>query len=169
MWTKAGQRELPEGVPLLMAGRAPLTPSRFRDRLPSDWIRLVSAHEEFLAHALPVPSQPLRQILHRQTVDPRAALVLPHSPARGQHVRAFDHPFYQAARPRASSFLGSRRGFHAPSYPRGFTPALERKLQLPGHLWPCPFDLEDSRLFSRSALHHLAVATMASADFSLRR
>jgi len=75
-----------------------LAPSRLRDRLPSDQGRLVGAREEFPTDSFPVLPRPLRQLFHRHAVDPGTALVFPHSLVRGQHVRATDHPFHEAAR-----------------------------------------------------------------------
>ena len=41
-----------------------------------------------------------------------------------------------------SAPLFRRRGFHTPSFARGFTPAHERELQLPGLLWHGPFEAQ---------------------------
>ena len=73
--------------------------------------------------------------------------------------------------PWVSAPLRRRRGFHAPSFARGFTPAHERELQLPGLLWHGPFEAQ-----ARFTLLHVRpfaaaspAATTASADSSLRR
>src|SRR6185369_14065174 len=59
-----------------------------------------------------------------------------------------------------------RRRFLAPLYPRGFTPTLQRQLQLPGHLRLVAFEIHGrfALLFVRSFATR--VATTTSADFS---
>jgi len=108
----------------------------FRDRMPSHRRRLVRAREQLLAERGPVRLQVLRQLIHRHPIDAGAALVLPHPFQRGLQVRAFARALHQVARSRALVSVRRRRRFRAPIRLRGFTPLVDRELELPRHLRP---------------------------------
>jgi hypothetical protein len=82
----------------------------------------------------------VRKLIHRHTVDAGTALVLSYPPQCGLKVWAADHLLHQVARSRTLVPMDRRRLFLAPLYLRGFTPALKRQLQLPGHLRPFAFE-----------------------------
>jgi len=81
-------------------GDAPLAlaPSRLRDELLFDRLWLARAREELPSDPRPVLLEPVRQLIHRHRVDAGAALVLPHSLERGEHVGATQRPLHEAAR-----------------------------------------------------------------------
>jgi hypothetical protein len=112
--------------------------------------RLVGAREQLLSKLGPVLAQIPGQLLHRHPVQAGTALVLPHPLQRGPKVGGLHDPLHQPARSRASGLARRRRLFLAPLRSRGFTPAPQRELQLPGHL----------RLFAFEAHERLALLSV---------
>ncbi len=101
------------------------------NRCPSDGLGLVGARQQLLAHALPVLPQPPRQLLDRPAVDSGTAPIAFHALPRPPQVRAFQHPFHQRAP--GWALVSGRRRSRLPTAlgSRGFTPTLQRQLQLP--------------------------------------
>lgn len=79
-----------------------------------------------------------RQFVDGHPVHTGAALVLPHALQRRRDIAALDHPLHQAVVSRASVSAHRRQGFAASLALGGFTPCLQRELQLPGLLVPGP-------------------------------
>ena len=104
------------------------------DFLPLHRLRLVVPREQLLADRFPVLGQVLRQLVHGHPIDAGTALVLPHALQRRLGVAALDHLFHQAVRSWALVSARRRRRFAAPLASQGFTPTLQRELQLPGLL-----------------------------------
>jgi hypothetical protein len=144
----------------------------------------VGAREQLLSKHGPGLPQVLTQRFHRHPVDAGTALVLLHALQRRDDVAALDDALHQlhVVCSRALVSAGRRRRFATSVYLRGFTPILERKLQLPGLL-----ALGVSEIHGRFALLSVRPfapseasegrglpcsaprpATTASADFSLR-
>jgi hypothetical protein len=139
------------------------------DHHSSHRARLVAAREEVLTDREPVLTQEVGKLLDRHPVDAGAALVLPNSFQRGLQVPALARQLHQTARSWARVSIRRRRRFRARVELRGFTPPVERELQLPGLLRRCVCETRGrtpSSPFGPSPPSRAATTT--SADFSLR-
>src|SRR5690606_10550282 len=105
------------------------------------WAGLVTPVEQARLDSIPVLPEVGQELVHRHPIHAGTASILLHSPQGGLHVPALEHRFHQSVRSWTFGSLDRRRRFVAPRYARGFTPALPRQLQLPGHLTPFAFEV----------------------------
>ena len=147
-----------------------LAPARLRDRHPSHRLRLVAPREEFLAKPRPVHAQMIGQRFDCHPVDAGTARILSNTLQCGQKVPAFARLLHQVAGSWALVSVPSRGRFHTQARPL----RLHRASRLCARtivrrLW---HGIPEGR--GRLALPIVrpfaaGAATMASADFSLRR
>ena len=141
--------------------------------MPPHRVRLVGPREERPTDARPVRPQIRRQLVHCHPVDAGTASILPHALEGPCEVRTLDDPGHQIVDLGVLGSGGRRAGFATPLRRWGCTPSQQRELELIArHLAPGlskasgRVTCHSVRPFTRRSAR---AATMASADFSLRR